>query len=414
MNKLKVLNEQYLIKCVWVLRVLVGATFILSGVVKAIDLWGFVYKIEQYLNVWGVPQTHTLVLFAAVCISFLEFVLGVLLLTGSYKRSSAWLLLCSMVFMLPLSMYIAIANPVEDCGCFGDFLIISNTATLIKNIVLTAALVYLSIFNSRVLGLYSRYIQWFQALILLIFISIIGYEGYSIQPLLDFRPYKIGTQINNSNEGNSDNYNFIYEKNGIRQVFNIDNLPDSSWVFIDRVNDESEHDEIGFSVFDNDEDVTSEVLDSVGNLILLVIPNTNDINIAYTYFINEMSRYITAHSGKFIGLIAADSVGIEEWKDISLATYPVYSVEDTSLKELVRGQMAMVSVEDGIIKWKRTILSIDPTICSSKTDFSSLYINGEKRFIIISTILIIIMITLWLINRGGYIVKWYIYRKKQK
>lgn len=415
MNKLKVVNERHIIKCVWTLRIIVGATFILSGVVKAIDLWGFIYKIEQYLNVWGISQTHTLILFVATSISFAEFILGALLLTGSYKRSSAWLLLCTMLFMLPLSIYIAIANPVTDCGCFGEFITISNTATLIKNIILTLALIYLSVFNNRVLGLYSRYIQWIQTVILLVYISVIGYEGYSIQPLIDFRPYKIGTAIYNSEEEDPNKYNFIYEKDGIQKVFNIDNLPDSTWTFIDRTNDNDEQLYTGFSVFNNGEDVTSEVFSHEGNVTILAIPNINDINIAYTYLINEISRFAIAHDDKFIGFIATDSIGIEKWKDISLATYPIYSVEDTALKEIVRGQMSLIGIKDGIIKWKRTIYSIDPAICSAESDFSTLlYINGEKRFAIISALMLAFMIILWIVNRGGYIVKWYIYRKKQK
>ena len=41
---------------VWALRIAVGATFIFSGFVKAIDPWGLIYKISEYMAVWGLPQ----------------------------------------------------------------------------------------------------------------------------------------------------------------------------------------------------------------------------------------------------------------------------------------------------------------------------------------------------------------------
>lgn len=418
MNKLKELNERYLTKIVWTLRFIIGVTFILSGIVKAIDLWGFTYKIEQYLNVWNISQPHSIVLFVATVISFAEFTLGALLFTGSYKRTSSWLLLLTMAFMLPLSLYIAIADPVSDCGCFGDFWIISNTATFFKNLIITVALVYLSIFNSRVLGLYSKYIQWIQVTSLLIYASVIGYEGYSVQPLLDFRPYKIGTPIiaTSTDDSASDDISFIYEKDGEQSIFTIDNLPDSSWTFIERVELENRFDSHGFTIYDNDDDVTDLAISDTGEEILLIIPDISDVNIAYTYLINEIHRYITARNGSFVGLLATDSRGIELWKDLSLATYPLYSVEDTSLKEIARGQMSLLYLKDGIIQWKRTILSIDPALFVSPTDkepLSELYISGWQRFSIISAILIVFMCILWALNRGGYVVKWYLYRKNK-
>ncbi|MBQ7852400.1 MAG: DoxX family membrane protein, partial [Muribaculaceae bacterium] len=109
----------YLKYVVWTLRIAIGATFILSGIAKVIDLWGFVYKIEQYLNVWGVPPLRTIVFMTALAISAVEFIVGVMLATGSYKRLSVYIASLLMLVMLPLSVYIVIADPVEDCGCFG-------------------------------------------------------------------------------------------------------------------------------------------------------------------------------------------------------------------------------------------------------------------------------------------------------
>ena len=121
---------------VWTLRIVVGGVFIMSGLVKDIDLWGFVYKIEEYLTAWGIRQPRSMVVMAALGISGAEFILGAMLATGSYKRTAVWGLLAMMAVMLPLTLYIYIFSPVSDCGCFGDFWKLSNGATFLKNIII--------------------------------------------------------------------------------------------------------------------------------------------------------------------------------------------------------------------------------------------------------------------------------------
>ena len=181
---------------VWALRILVGALFVFSGIVKAIDLWGFVFKLEEYLAAWGMTQPRSLVLMVAMAVSAYEAVFGFLLMCGCYKRVAPWALMASMAVMLPLTAYIAIASPVADCGCFGDFWVISNTATFLKNIVLTSALVFLIIYSPRVkTGLYKPAIQWLVGATVTLYMIIIGLYGYNIQPMLDFRPYPPGSSL---------------------------------------------------------------------------------------------------------------------------------------------------------------------------------------------------------------------------
>ena len=105
---------------VWVLRLLIGGVFVMSGLVKSLDLWGFVYKIEEYLAIWDMSQPRTIVFMLAMGVAGYEFVLGLLLAMGCYKRVAPWGLFLTMVVMLPLTAYIWIADPVSDCGCFGD------------------------------------------------------------------------------------------------------------------------------------------------------------------------------------------------------------------------------------------------------------------------------------------------------
>lgn len=88
MNALVQFNNRHMRAIVWVMRIAIGAVFIVSGLAKAIDPWGTIYKMEQYLNVWGLPDVRSLVIVASVALSSVEFLLGALLLTGSYRRSA--------------------------------------------------------------------------------------------------------------------------------------------------------------------------------------------------------------------------------------------------------------------------------------------------------------------------------------
>ncbi|MDE7475120.1 MAG: DoxX family membrane protein, partial [Duncaniella sp.] len=143
---------------VWLCRLLVGGTFVLSGFVKSIDPWGSFYKIAEYIDVWGLDIPSSFEVLGAFALGGFEFVAGFLVMFGCYRRAGVWLLLLMMAFLLPLTLYIVVADPVADCGCFGDFIILSNTATFVKNIVLTLLLVYLALFNTRVGGLFVPYI----------------------------------------------------------------------------------------------------------------------------------------------------------------------------------------------------------------------------------------------------------------
>lgn len=366
---------------VWVLRLLLGGVFVMSGLVKGIDLWGFVFKIEDYLEVWDMSQPRSLVLMAALLISGYEFVFGLLLAVGCYKRVVVWALAALMAVMLPLSGYVAVENPVSDCGCFGDFWIISNSLTFVKNILITIVLLFLLIFNYRLkIGMFQPAIQWIVGAGVSLYFVFIALYGYNVQPMVDFRPYPVGSVLvepdANTSYGEEDAENedaddldeesamsFVYERNGERQEFAIDNLPDSTWTFIERIDahlsSKPTDNTAEFVVYDSDgNNVTADVITGDGAELFLVIPEPQRIDISYTYFLNELKQWCDTSDVKMACLIAADSRGIDYWNDVSMASYGVYSVEDTKLKELVRGTMALVELQDGKVKAKYTMSSI--------------------------------------------------------
>ena len=400
---------------IWILRLLVGSIFILSGTAKLIDLWGFIYKIEQYLLTWGIIEPRSIVFIGALSISSFEFIMGALLLVGSLKRTSAWSLLALMGVMLPFSLYVAVSNPVDDCGCFGDFIKLSNSNTFFKNIIITLFLVYLSFNNHKIKGLYNRYIQWVQIFIYISYAITISLIGYNTQPLIDFREYKTGTSIYSSLDNNYE-ISFIYEKNGIKEHFDINNLPDSTWTFIERIENSKTNTNNSLVITDEfGDDITSEVILVYGEQLLLLIPEIDRVDISYTYLINEINQEINARGGNMIGLLSTNQHGVDYWKDISMADYDIFTIDDTIIKEIARGNIALVYLIDGKIQWKRTLSSIDASMMQKDEDiFKALYTNSHKQFLLITIIHIVALILLLLIDYFRLIVKHFLFRKPRK
>ena len=124
-------------------RLLLAAVLILSGFVKAVDPMGTQYKIEDYSTALGFPGLlpPMVAVILAVALAAFEFCMGVLLLFAIRRRLTSRLVLLLFIVMTPLTLWLALTDPITDCGCFGDAIILSNWQTFWKNVVLLAAAV---------------------------------------------------------------------------------------------------------------------------------------------------------------------------------------------------------------------------------------------------------------------------------
>ena len=107
-------------------RVLIGVVFIFSGFVKAVDPMGGAIKIDDYLSAFGLEALQPFSVVMSFNLSAIEFTLGICTLLGVYRRYVSFLVLLFMAFMTPLTLYLALFNPVSDCGCFGDAVVLTN------------------------------------------------------------------------------------------------------------------------------------------------------------------------------------------------------------------------------------------------------------------------------------------------
>ncbi len=381
---------------VWMLRLCVGAVFIVSGFVKMVDLWGFVFKIEEYLAVWQLVQPRTIVFMVAMLVSGYEFVLGTLLAMGCYKRVAPWGLMLAMAVMLPLTAYLWVADPVSDCGCFGDFWKMSNAATFWKNVAITVALGVLLKWNAGLKeSLFNPAIQWMVGAWISLYAIIVGLYGYNAQPMLDFRAFPVGAPLVAEANEEDDNFTLLYEKDGVRKEFPLEALPDSTWIFVDRVplsgGDNYEEKGGDFAMFDEDgNDVTSEVVDGEGMQLLLVVPEPRRAGVTFSYVVNEVYEYADSIGIPFAALLGTDADGVLRWKDNAMADYPCYSVDDTQLKELSRGNVSLVILNDGKVESKTTLSSMNSDVIESPESSDAFILeltgHGKRWFTAINVI----------------------------
>ncbi len=354
-------------------RLLLAAVFIFSGFVKAIDPLGSTYKFQDYLFSFGGIFTYlsSLSFIAAIALSTFELLIGICFLFKIKIKSTSIVALLFMMVMLPLTLYIALKNPVTDCGCFGDALIISNWATFYKNIVITLLIFFLLIFNHVVYKFLSRSGEWLAIALFVALALGLSFYSYTHLPMLDFRPYKVGVDIAKAMEIPEgmphDRYETIltYEKDGVREDFTIDNYPanDSTWVFIEQQSTLVEkgyeppiHD---FDIIDeNGAYITDDIINNTGVVHLLIM---YDLDVALEKTIAktiELYQNAEANNEIFYAITASNDDAIEAFKQKHQVDYPFCTADPITLKTIVRANPGLVTIQNGIIIAKKNIRNI--------------------------------------------------------
>lgn len=388
---------------VWLARLIVGAVFIISGAAKMIDPIGFSIKITSYLAVWGMAETIPpgLVLIGGCLLSTFEFVTGILVATGSLRRTAAWGALLLMCFMLPLSAYIALANPVSDCGCFGDFLIISNGATFAKNVVITALCVFLVRFNRRTQPLFAPWIQWVQIAAAVGYMIILGIVGYHEQPLVDFRPYPVGEPLIDDSEAQA---LYVYTRNGREQTFSDSELPDedTGWEFKE-VREVKSASAKQLTLLDPQSglDVSDSILGTESDRMLLLVSHPTEASAAGSYTANELrERMERLHgTGSFVALMPPDTAAVARALDVMMADYPVYFADQKAIMAVARGAMAVVYLKDANVVWKRTLSSINPDLIGSGDPATLYATDGPRWFRLLTAAYLLANIIIYIVGR---------------
>ena len=364
-------------------RMALALTFILSGYVKAIDPLGTQYKLNDYAAAMHLSEyiPDWLTLTGAIALAMTEFALGIFMLFAIRRHLVSRLMTAMMVMMTLITVWIFIANPVKDCGCFGDAIKLTNGETLLKNIVLLAAAIVTAMRPLDMARLISKSNQWIVTNYTLVYIVCTSLYCLYALPTFDFRPYHIGADIKKGMEipegAEQPEFEttFILKKNGQTREFTLDNYPDSTWEFVDSKTIQTRqgyeppiHD---FSLTDTKtgEDITDNVLSHKGYTFLLIsrsLAYADDSNFGD---IDQIYEYASEHNIPFYCVTASTDSDINRWRDLTGAEYPFCTADETTLKTIIRSNPGLLLLKDATIigKWSHNQLP-DPDELTASPD----------------------------------------------
>lgn len=349
-------------------RLFVAPFFVFSGFVKAIDPIGSAIKFQEYFEAFGMDFLHPLAMPLAILMNTAELLIGLALIMGILMRITSWGLMILMTFFTILTLYLAITNPVTDCGCFGDAIKLTPWQTFWKNIILMIPTLIV-FFNRRMFKSFTyKGAEWGIAILFIVIGILLSVTALRNLPFIDFRPYKIGTNIASAMkipEGEElDEYEtvFIYEKDGVEKEFQVEELTellqDSTWKYVDRKTNLIKkgyeppiHD---FSVTTLEgEDITDSVLNSSNYALLVIAYDLSKSNEKGLRKVEKFSKTASESGINVFGLTASVIEDITTIQNEYNMPFNFYTTDDVALKTMVRANPGVIMLKEGTIigKW---------------------------------------------------------------
>jgi uncharacterized membrane protein YphA (DoxX/SURF4 family) len=341
-------------------RYLLGSLFIFSGFVKAIDPLGSTYKFTDYFEYFGWTALSPAAIVFAILLSSSELLIGLCLFFKLRMRITAWALLIFMSFFTILTFYIALKNPVTDCGCFGDALVLTNWQTFYKNLIFFVPTIIVFWQRKNFEIEFNIWFEWGITIVLFlmgIFLSVYCYRNL---PLIDFRPFKTGTNIPAAmvvpKGMPRDVYEtiLIYQKADEKKEFTLSNAPytDTTWKWFETRNklikkgyEPAIHD---FSITSEEgEDITNSVLGDPGYSFLII---SYKLEKAKPKALEDMNRFAlkaSAHGYSVLGLTSSTLQMIDSTKMWLKPSFNFYTTDEITLKTMIRSNPGLMLIKEG-------------------------------------------------------------------
>jgi uncharacterized membrane protein YphA (DoxX/SURF4 family) len=389
-----------------------GLLFIFAGFIKGIDPIGTALKIKEYIGAFHLDSLDFLSIPLSLILTWAEFLIGVAILKGLKMKLFSKIALAFIIIFTLLTLWIAIANPVSDCGCFGEAIHLSNKATFIKNLILLGAALVIFFQRNKYHTIARPKVEW--GYLGIYSILIIGLQIYSLMkiPQIDFGIYKPGTDlIARQQQYQEREYEttFIYSKDGEEKTFTINDLPDSTWTFVDAksvlVSGAAEDASVDFSFIDSHGNpVGNEIVQQKGPVFFISIYNAKALgpravkkimNLADTLYRHNLQLYIISANS-----VETTQALFEPYEQEDGRTYSILYSDYKAVISLNRSSGGLTYVNSGIIikKWAREnypidnitdILEEDPEIITAQTRISEQLFAEVSLFVILCLIMII-------------------------
>jgi uncharacterized membrane protein YphA (DoxX/SURF4 family) len=351
-----------------VARILLGLVFIFSGFVKAVDPLGSMYKFDDYFLAFGMDWLLPASLFLGFALFCLEFILGFTFVFNIKLKFFSWLMLVFMTFFFILTFILAIKNPVSDCGCFGDAIIMTNWETFYKNIALMIFVIIVLAGRKKIKNRYPDVSQY--GILLIGFAIILWISVYSHRhlPLMDFMPWKIGTKISDKVVDTPEiaDITLLYKnkETGETLEYTSKTLPWQDTVFFKKLEFIDQKKKViqeykpapihDFMVDDMDKvNHNAEIIGNKNFQFLLVCHDISKSERSVFAALNTFYEQCLKDTVGFAVLCGSDFQTIDYFRHDVKADYEFYTVDETALKSVVRSNPGLVLLKNGIVldKW---------------------------------------------------------------
>lgn len=340
------------------LRWLFGAVFVFSGLVKSVDPVGTSVFVEKYLATYGLGRMMEYALPIAIVLAVVEMTIGVAVIVNAFRRVTLRVALLFVVLFTVITLLSATVLPIGDCGCFGDAVTLSPWATFWKNIVLMAVVVVLSKYDNR-----ESKTSNVQIAIALIGVFIaLGLNLYALrhQPLVDFLPYKVGTDLRtailNERTAAAVNTVLIFRDKGTGEEHQFATTDSGCWLddgleYVG-VRQEAMHDAeyADFAIYDAaGNDVSTELLEQKGRVAWLCVASLEVVDAEYERGITCLTDHYPHHAIKVLASVENDGemFGLE-----------CYTVDAMTLRSMMRSKIGVIIINNGVVELKADIRDI--------------------------------------------------------
>lgn len=349
-------------------RIILAVVFIFSGFMKTIDPWGTAVKIREYLDFFHMGWLSGWSIGIGIWLCAAELMMGCMLLFKVRLRLISIFALLTMTFFTILTLIIAVWNPLDDCGCFGDAIKIENWHSFFKNLILwpMSIVVWYSCRGRKILN-FSRK----EIILTLLFATLAGSLGaYSWRhlPLVDLYPYKVGTDLRTDvlcTRCADRNLKLIYadRQSGELREFELSDTTwydDSRWEYV-RTTDPYELNpprilDYDFAMWREDLNHADDVIYREGETVMVVVRNFGAKKPAGCE--KRLLPYLDRLYGEGVNVIVAAGIleGESAPSEVEMGgrTYPCYGMERELLQLLLRADVGAVTIRDGVITDKKS------------------------------------------------------------
>ncbi len=366
------------------LKNFIGALFLFSGAVKAVDPMGTSLKMQDYFAELSLSSLNSWTLFLAIGMIVLEMYIGINLVLGVWKKTTLLIAIPLMVYFTLLTGYTALTGRVTDCGCFGDFLKLKPYVSFIKDIILLAPISILYLQRDKMTTLFTS-----GAIGAALSTTVtIGWAVFCVQnyywdePIVDFRPFKIGTDIVAAKAAEQEKVSknpitFVYKNkaDGKELRFTAETMPKdlvwADWELKERIEQKVEVSKVADYLINgpHGEDITPMLTSRDGYSFAVIVSDREHTDLSYFKEINELAAAAQKDNVPIYGVMnISDSTQVANFTAATKTAFPFFTADEKLLKTMIRSNPGVFLFKKGLIvhKWHRLKL---PDYAAIKGEF---------------------------------------------